>query len=129
MGHLFISIYRPEDWTGSEWKVQIDFQVDPDVMAEAIKGRWPEAEIWVNQAPDRPVEWMLPSQFWGWLQSSRDTVVFMDGPKQDMVEFVLWYRTFVRPSIRLFLEDDWSDRSLELTADTTAKEITDFAGY
>jgi hypothetical protein len=129
MAKLFISPYRPEDWTGSEWKVQINFQIEPAILAESVKGRWPEAEVQINHAPDPPVEWTFPSQFWGWLQSNRDTVVFTDGPEQSFVEFTLWYRTFVRPSIRLFLMDEWSERSLELTVETTAKEITDFTGH
>jgi hypothetical protein len=129
MARLFVSLYRLEDWTGSEWKVQIDYRVDPDALAEGIKHRWPEAEVQVDPAPDRSVEWTFPSLFQGWLQPERDTVSITDGPEQSLLEFVLWYRAFIDPSIRLFLMDDWSERDLELTTETTAKEITEFAGY
>jgi hypothetical protein len=71
MSKLFVSPYKPEDWTGREWKVQIDFQVEPDVLAEAIKRRWPEVEIQVNPAPDTPVEWTFLSLFFSGLAATR----------------------------------------------------------
>ena len=129
MGRLFILPYRPEDWTGSEWTTQIDLQVEPNVLAEAIKNHWPEAEVQVERIPYAPVEWAFPSQFMGCLLPSRDTISFTDGPKQSLIEFVPWYRTFIGASVKLFLLDEGSDRSLELTAETSTEEITDFVGY
>jgi hypothetical protein len=129
MARMFISPHRPEDWTDHGWKQEIDFQIDPDTLAQTIQDRWPDADIQTYRFPETPVEWKFESQFSGWLLHSLETVSITDGPKESLIEFVLWYRSFVAPSIRLFLQDESSMEFLELTNETTTGALEEFLGY
>lgn len=129
MARLIISLYRPEDWTESEWKVQSDFQVDPAVMTQAMKHRWPDADIKLKRFPESPVEWAFSTSFTGWLLSDRQSVSITTGPKRSLIEFVLWYRAFVDSSIPLYLITESSEEPLELTVEISTDEIIDFVGY
>lgn len=129
MTKVLIVPYRPENWTGHGWTHDIDFQVDPAVLLQAMRDRWPDASVDFSQLPETSVEWNFPSHFWGHLQSNCQAVSVTTGPKQSLIEFVLWYREFIDPSIRLFLMNEWSEETLELTLRTSADEITDFVGY
>jgi hypothetical protein len=129
MSRLLISPYKPQDWTGDNWTVQIDFQIEPDFLAEAIKKRWLDADVKVSQLPETPVEWVFLSHFMGWLLSDRKSVSITNGPKSSLIEFVLWYRQFIVPSVRLFLMTESSEETLELTTEISANDIEDFVGY
>lgn len=129
MSRLIISPYKPSDWTGEKWTVAVDFYIDPNTMVEAIKSQWPDADVKINRFPETPLEWEFSTPFAGWLLADKQSVSITTGPKQSLLDFTFWYRAFVDSSIRLFLQNESSENTLELTTKTSAKEITEFVGY
>jgi hypothetical protein len=103
-GKLFISVYRPEDWTEPNGKSKSISRSILTVLAEAIKRRWPEAEVQVNQRQtDLWNGRFVPFQAGC---NPNETVVFPDD-RNRAISPVLWYRALL--TLRSgFLLDDWS---------------------
>jgi hypothetical protein len=132
MSTFFIAPYEPTD-DPSRWealKTTSDLRIDPTWYREQLVRRWADIEFFEIPSP-RPLHWSLYTkaeggelipQGSGSLQANLQ-VISMGTPVE---EFFLWHRSIIPRNYRLFLFNDSSWDSLELTPGTTIEEISRF---
>ena len=126
MTTFFIAPYEPKEWKTS----QSDLRINPDWYRARLLEKWPYViffdtspnvyllnwELSITQDPSGSVGGI------GGLQTNQQ-IVSMSTPFE---EYFLWHRQIIPGKYRLYLFNDSSWDSLELTADTTIEDIQDF---
>jgi hypothetical protein len=104
-------------------------RINPDWYRKRLLGRWPGIVFFKISPEDYLLEWGLPVSAAGaaihaGIQSNQN-VVDLDTPFE---EFFLWHLQIIPDQYRLYLFNDSSWDSLELTPDTTIGDIQQFVG-
>jgi len=125
MTTFFIAPYEPQRWETAK----SDLQIDPDWYRKRLLERWPGIVFSKISPEDYLLEWGIPvstagAAIHGGLQTNQN-IVDLDTPFE---EFFLWHRQIIPGQYRLYLFNDSSWGSLELTVDTTIEEIQQFVG-
>ena len=126
---FFIGPYKPEG--GEEQREDpLGFKIDPSEYKKALEASWPQVTFF-RTSEKFPLQWIIQIKHpsgkgslgtIGALHANLQ-VISCDTP---LVEFFYWHRTYVPLDYKLYLFDDSSWESLELTPKTTEAEIQDF---
>jgi hypothetical protein len=124
MTTFFIAPFRPADWQVSK----SDLRIDPDWYRQRLTEDWPGIEFRATAGPSS-LEWdFLVTQegarIFGMLDSGLQ-VVSTDTPYE---EYFLWHRSAITDQYELYLFNDSSLDSLQLTTRTTIEELKRFCG-
>ena len=128
MTTFFIAPYEPQKWETAK----SDLRIDPNWYRERLLEKWPEVLFFKTSPNVYLLNWELsisPGPTGsvggiGGLQTNQQ-IVSMSTPFE---EFFLWHRQIIPGQYRLYLFNDSSWDSLELTADTTIEDIQQFVG-
>jgi hypothetical protein len=129
----FIAPYEPESWVDSadqSEKPSSDLVIIGTEYSDKLVSRWPEAHI--HPVPHGIIEWNIPSEpdpfdsLVGHLQHNRQIVAFNQNGSNLFYDYILWHRTVIPQTYRLFFFDDTGWDSLELTTTTSQQEIISF---
>ena len=134
MTTFFIAPYEPSedpaDW--EDLRHRSDLSIDPEEYRQLLIERWPSTTFF-QRSDISPLEWEIrveePDQ-----SGAYGTIGMLHGDLQvvsvetPFEEFFLWHREIISNEHRLFLFNDSSYESLELTEQTTLREIQEFVG-
>lgn len=111
-----------------------DLRIEPAAYERALVARWPDVGIAQQVISHCVLYWELPTEAGqptglpGQLFNDHQLVSFAAGPKQSLVDFVLWHRSYVPSHYRLYLFHAEGWERLELTPTTSEQDILDFTG-
>jgi len=104
-----------------------NYTIDLHNYAKALKSKWPKAQIVYPDSLTYVIQWELNTDetlgVFGGLQSDKQTVSFGSNPKENAIEFILWYRSFIPSSQYLLLFDDNMDLKYELKPDVGLENL------
>jgi hypothetical protein len=118
-----ITPYDPAD--ESQWDKLLDYELDAETLSEKLKLKWPLALVDKNRDGFRC---FIPAGSGSNLVGhiSDLTATCPRFPEELIVEFILWYRSFIPDSIPLYIFSFDPDNSLQLTGQTSKAEIVKF---
>ncbi len=134
---FIIAPYGPDDWAKSGYSYTESigsFHLDKEQFREGLKNRWPEVELLVPDSNSYALEWILPPSrpnfggLTGRLSSSGQIVTMGTGPKESLIEFILWFRSFSQSKFSLYLFGSGYDDVLRLEQNATEQEIVAYTG-
>ena len=111
--------------------VSESFHFNLDEFTKALKEKWRNAEIRIDDSNDSHITWECEINHKHKLRgsSSRDDYgVALEKPDvNDVEEFAIWYRTLIPAEVRLvILKDSDVEHYREITSDTTYIQLIDF---
>jgi len=107
------------------------FRFDPAVLAEAIKGRWPEGDVRIVDSRPTACRWTIPmplskgKQIDGFLNREK-TFVGVSGEVDDCAVFIIWFRSIFPDQIELALGDDQHGGTMAVNSTISAEQIKSF---
>lgn len=132
-----ITTFLPEEWAKTEYsyiKPIGTFRLAKQEYQDALVSRWQRVEFRTPVSKNYALEWNLPpsrpdfSGLHGNLSSSGQIISMGTGPKESLLEFVLWHRSFVDPRVPLHFFGAGYDEVLQLTPATTEHDIVEYTG-
>lgn len=124
MTSFYVAPFRPSDWE----TVKSDLQIDPDWYKRRLSQDWPGIEFLASMG--------LSSLVWGFLVTRAGARIFgmLDSGLQVVStdtpyeEYFLWHRSVIEKQYDLFLFNDSSPDSLQLTSRTKIGDLRHFCG-
>jgi hypothetical protein len=112
-------------------ELDIDYTIDPDQLADALRARWRDVQISVSSSSYAALYWECkvrePFGLNGVLQRDTQAIVLEKPGQHDVAEFATWFRGYVPSQYRLSLfNSSGFPKNLELRADTTYLQILHF---
>jgi hypothetical protein len=125
MTAFFIAPYEPLTWASTS----SDLEIDPDWYKRQLLKNWPNIEFFQPTTKYYVLSWRFPSTAEGsgslaGLQENLQ-VISMSAPFE---EYIVWHRSIIPDDYTLYLFNESSSNSLELTSKLTIEDIEQFVG-
>lgn|SRR5690554_4269397 len=125
MTAFFIAPYEPLTWASTS----SDLKIDPDWYKHQLLQSWPNIEFFQSATQYYVLSWRFPPTVKGagvlaGLQENLQ-VVSMSAPFE---AYILWHRSVISEKYALYLFNDSSTDSLELTSRLTVQDVKQFVG-
>jgi hypothetical protein len=117
MPNFFVSPYEPKDRNPAK----SDLIIDVNWYRERLREKWPDIRFFVASPDLMALQWEFGEGI-GSLDKYLQ-IVSLDGPYE---EYFYWHRQVITEQYRLFLFNETSWASLELTYKTTLEDIIRF---
>jgi len=104
-----------------------DLRIEIETLKQQLITKWGSVKFETRIIPNSPsvLVWDVDisgETSWGALHDDQQTIA-IDASEEAVAKFAVWYRTIISTKYRLFLYHDQAEFEVEISANTTEKDI------